>query len=153
MLGIEGVTAPSHSTEISGDGERALQAGRSENALVAKACDPCAARLAVLRSGAPGVVGGNFLRREWRRCGWERLGGRSGFAGDVAFWDATFFYGKYRRSVVAIEDKTCLVALNHHRDIFSVVVQSCEQRRRGGVVIPEIVMDELESPGDFSGFC
>src|SRR3989442_10820453 len=51
------------------------------------------------------------------------------------------------------EEETGFVALYDDGDVFSGVTQRRQQRRRSCVVIPEIVMHELESPSNFAGYC
>src|SRR6266571_1197640 len=51
------------------------------------------------------------------------------------------------------EEETGFVALHDDGDVFSGVTQRRQQWRRSRVVIPEIVMHELESPSNFAGFC
>src|SRR5258708_26691183 len=95
------------------------------------------------------------MEGEWRRSRRERLCRRGGFAGNIAGRNAAFFHREDGAAGVTIEDieKPSLVALNHDGNVFSVVAQRGEQRRRGGIVIPQVVMDELESPDELSGFC
>jgi hypothetical protein len=49
-------------------------------------------------------------------------------------------------------EESGLVSLNDDRDGPAVVENGRQQRWRGGVVITEIVMDELESPLEDAGF-
>src|SRR5207247_8684333 len=66
-FGVEGVAAPGHAADVSGNHERSLQARGSKDSFVAKVLDVIATRLA--------IFGG---RSEERRVG---RGGRSGWWG------------------------------------------------------------------------
>src|SRR5207247_9716717 len=47
--------------------------------------------------------------------------------------------------------ETFLVRLNYNRNVLAVMRQGCEKRRRGRVVVPQIMVDKLKTPSDFSG--
>src|SRR5581483_4508455 len=90
---------------------------------------------------------------ERRRRERERLGGRRHFAGHIAGRYRTLLDRKHRLAGIAVEnvEKACFVALNDDRDFFTVTLDSGQQRRRGAVVVPKVVMDELKSPSEFAG--
>src|ERR1700686_3011777 len=93
---IESITAPGHAAEISRDGERALNARWSENALIAKPRNPIAAGVAIPFGGAPRGVRGKLVWCEWRRRHREGLRGRGQFAGDIALRHGTLLHAKHR---------------------------------------------------------
>ena len=153
VLRIEGVTAPHHSSEVSRHGQRAPKTRRSEDAFVAQPANPVPARLAILRRRPPRIVGRNFLRSEWRRSYGEGLCRRSDFAGNVALRNAVLLNRKDRLSGIAIQyvKKPGLIPLNNDVNFFSLMLQCCEQWRRCRVVVPQVVMHELKTPGDLAG--
>ncbi len=81
------------------------------------------------------------------------MGGRSHFSGNIGLRDGLFFHGKNGNASIAIQDKqeTSFVALDNYRDTFAIALESGEERRGGGIVVPEVVVHELESPDEFSG--
>ena len=154
MLRVERVAAPVHAADISWFRERALHARRREQAVVAQALDALAAVIAICGRDAVSVVGGKFLRHQSRRRERERLRWRCDFARNIGLRHGPFFHGKNWDARIAIQhvEKSGFVALNYHRHAFAVVLQGGEQRGRCAVVIPQIVMNELKSPGEFAGF-
>src|ERR1700683_712171 len=153
VLRVVGVAAPVHAADISWDGKRALQAGRSEKAVIAEGLDEFNASVAIRRSDPIGIVRGKLLRDESRGRQGKRLRGRGDFARDICLRDGTLLDGKYGRSCIAIQDikEAGLVALNHDGNAFAVVLDGGEQRRGGGIVVPKIVMHELKSPDELPG--
>src|SRR5437016_14083906 len=99
--------------------------------------DVISAPVAVLGSRTPGLVGGKGVRNERRRLYWKRLRGRSNLAGDIALGDKPLFDGENRLASIAVQnvEKAGFVALDDHRDVFAVQMQSREQGRRGAVEI------------------
>src|SRR4029077_384278 len=110
-----------------------------------------AAAGAVLRRDTPGLVRSQTLGRQGRRSHWKWLRRRNRLAWHVARWRRTLFDGKHRRAGLAMQhvEKAGLVALNDDRHLASVPGDRGQERRRGGVVVPEIVVHELEAPRDF----
>ena len=76
--------------------------------------------------------------------------GRSLLAGHVALRHGALFDGKQRRAGVAVEHEELrgLGSLQHR---VLAVRQRDQRRRRGIVVVPQIVMHGLEVPDEFSG--
>ncbi|PYV03960.1 MAG: hypothetical protein DMG26_08530, partial [Acidobacteria bacterium] len=79
--------------------------------------------------------------------------GRRLLAGDVALRHRTLLHGEYRCAGVTIErvEEPGLVALDHDSDAFAVAQQRRQQGRRGGIVVPQVMMDELKPPRHFAG--
>ena len=151
--GIEGVAAPVHSADVSGNDQRAPQAGRGEDSFVSQRLESFQAGFALRGADAPRGIGRNVLRHKRRGRRRKRLRGRSHFPRHIALRHGAFLDRKYWLACVAIEDveKAGLVALNDDGNIPAVPIQRGQQRRGSAVVIPKIVMDELKSPGDFAG--
>ncbi len=95
------------------------------------------------------------MRGQRRWSDRKRLCRRSHFSWDVALRHGALFDGKHWLASVAIQhvEQAGLVALNDDRDILFSVAQDCKQRRRRAIKIPQIVVHELKSPGDFAGLC
>src|ERR1700735_615739 len=91
--------------------------------------------------------------KRWRRHR-KGLRRRRDFAGYIAFRHRPLFHWKHGNSSVAVKhvEKTGLVALNYDWDSLPVVHDGGEQRRRGRVVVPEIVVNKLEAPNELAGF-
>src|SRR6202158_890761 len=152
-LGIERVSAPVHSANVTGYGQSVLQSRRTKNAFVTQPGNHISAGFAVGRRNSPSVIRREALRGERGRRGGERLSGRSHLARHVTLRHGAFFDGKYRNASVAVQHvkESSFVALNYHRNLFAVMLHSSKQRRRSSVVIPEVVMNELASPCNFPG--
>ena len=116
--------------------------------------DVIATRLAIFGRRAPRLVSGKSLRSEGRRLHGKRLGWRSDFARDVALRNSALFDGEDGLASVAVQnvEQPGLVALNDDGDVLPIEMQGRQQGRRGAVEIPEVMMNELEAPGELAGF-
>ena len=81
--------------------------------------------------------------------------GASLLAVGVAFGNRALFDAENRPPGLPIQHKEVsgLVALNDNRHRSAVAAQGGEDRLGSGVVIPQIVMHELETPDQFTGLC
>ena len=110
------------------------------------------------KSGVPGrevvhLVLGELDARQRRRLQREGLRGRGLLAGDHAGRDGTFFHAIQRRArdAVEAEQDPHLGDLRHGRNGASVAPRVKQDGGRGGVEIPQIVMDELLKPFQLAG--
>jgi hypothetical protein len=78
----------------------------------------------------------------------------SGFTGYIAGRHRPLLDTKNRFAIAPIEneDQTHLRDLYNGRNIGSVAVDGNERRRSGWIVVPDIVMYELEMPSQPAGF-
>src|SRR5438128_6682913 len=149
VRGIVGRTAPIDATNIAGIDESSLNAWRNENGSGARRFDFFSAPLFEFGSWAPSIIGGKSLGND-RNAGWLRRPGF--FAGNVGFRDRFFFDGNERSTAQTIENENAA----HFRgdgDGRRVVFPSEESWLRGNVVVPNVVMNNLEAPDEFSGRC
>src|SRR5580704_11215204 len=148
MLRIESVSAPGHAAQIPGDHERAVQTGRSKNAVIAQLLDHIAASLAVLWRWPPSFVGGEGLAGQRRRFRRDGLRGPGVFAGDITLGHGSFFNREDRLAAVPLQHvkQPRLIALNHDRNVLSAEAQGSQQGWWCAIEIPEVMMNELESP-------
>ena len=98
-------------------------------------------------------VRGERLSRERRKDGGKGLRGPGVFAGNVARRDGTFFDRPdgFAGDAIKDEHKAVLRRLRNGVDGFAVAADGDELRRGGGIVVPEIVMNELEMPEALAG--
>src|SRR5207302_10173053 len=128
--------------------DRVAQSGRREQTLIARALDRIAETgllLGIVDERAQ-VFLGEALPRERRWLRRKRLGGPSLLAGHVGFGDRALLDGPERVACDAIEypDESLLAGLRHYVHHLAVMTHPEELRRRGVVVIPDIVMNHLE---------
>ncbi len=92
---------------------------------------------------------------ERRRLARERLRRRSLFAGHRRLRYRAFLDGPYRLAGQAVQrvHHPLLAHLDGGRDDFTVHVQVGQDGRGGGIVVPYVMMDKLEMPDAFTGFC
>ena len=132
--------------------QRSLNAGRREDAwfgsLAAKLGQLRAAEVAILLRRSPCVVRGQMLHHKRRRRARERLRRRRDLSRHIALRHRPLFHRKHRHARIAIQhvQKSRLVSLHHHRNLFAVAPNRRQQRRRSAVVVPQIVMHQLKAP-------
>src|SRR5687768_7192875 len=98
---------------------------------------------------------GHRLPREWRRLGRERLRWRRGLTGYLALGYPTFFDGPERLSGLPLEHikKSGFAGLRDDVDGLAVVLHRQQLRRGRIVVVPQIMMDDLEMPQPLARSC
>jgi len=107
----------------------------------------------ILRGRSPGIVRAQPLRHERRWCDGEGLRRRGLLAFGLAFWNRAFIDAKDRVAGLPFQYKEVsgLVALDHDRQLHAIAALCGEEGLGSGVVIPQIVMHELKTPGQFAG--
>src|SRR5262249_46706539 len=96
---------------------------------------------------SPGIVNGKSLRN-YGNAGWLR--GPGLFAGNVGFGNGFFFDGNERSASQTIENEDAPHFCGDG-DGGRFVFPSEERWLRGDVVVPNVVMNDLEAPDEFSG--
>ena len=152
---IGGAASPIRSAELAGNRDLvAAERQRREESLVARFENDLAEALP-LRGVHVGVdvVRAEAQARERRRLGGKRLRGPRLLAGHIALGNRPLFDGPERLAGHAVEDveQSELGGLRDDVDHLAVVLDGEELGRGGGVVVPEIVMDELVMPEALAG--
>src|SRR5215813_7048789 len=141
---IVGGATPIHSTCVAWKNDGAFERRRSENSLGARCGDFFRAPFFALGSKSKSIL----RRQAFRKHGNAgRLRGPGFFAFDVCFWNRFFFHGNERGSVETVKDKDA-AHLCGDGDGGSVVFPIEENRLRGDVVVPKVVMNNLEAPNE-----
>jgi hypothetical protein len=150
---IEGHAPPVEPSDVARDDERAAQARRREDSLVAQPRDLAAAPLAIGLGDAPGLVCAEPLRREGRRQARQGLRGRRLLARHVALRRRLLRHREERLAGQAVEQEQVSGLGPHgHRGDRAIATLHREERGRcRHVVVPEVVVHGLEVPGELPG--
>src|SRR6516165_7588283 len=109
----------------------------------------------ILRRRSPGIIRYEPLRDERgrRQRKWLRRGGFLSFR--VALRNGAFLDPEDWRPGVPIQyvEVSGLVAGNHDRQLIPVAAQCSQHGLGSSVVVPQIVMHELETPDYSAGLC
>src|SRR5262249_9191876 len=126
---------------------------RREHAFIAQLGYFIAAPLAIGVRGADRLFGRKLVWRQRTGSQWKWLGWRRLFAGHVAGRNRTLFDAEDRLARCAIQDKeiAALRSRGDGRNRAAVAMHIEQNRRRGDVVIPEVVMNRLEMPDHLPG--
>src|SRR6185312_6921006 len=128
--------------------------GRCEQSFIARALEQLAKfRLIGLRDERIDVFFGERLPCERRRLRGKGLGGGGPLAGDIGLRNGSFFDRPQRLAGEPIEDehRSELGALRHGLDRFAIVFDREEFRGDWQVVVPEVVVNDLEMPEALAG--
>ena len=117
------------------------------------AADRAAAPRAILVGRSPGIAGRKRRSCQRRRRGWKRLRRRRHLTGDIAPGHGPLLDRNQRLAGLAIEDEQMagLGSDGDRRDGAAVLAPVEEDRRRGDVVVPEIVVNGLKVPDPCAG--
>src|SRR5262249_51561395 len=102
---IVGDAAPVRPADVAGKDDRALKAGRREDALVPETRDPRATRVAVALRESPRILGAEARRDQRARLDRERLRRRRLFSGHRALRDRALLDGEQRLAGLAVQDE------------------------------------------------
>src|SRR5262249_20997281 len=152
-LGVKRRAAPVHSPRIARNDQRATDRWRREDSLGPQPLHPLAALAPIKIGHAPCLIGRQRLRHQGRRQRREGLGGGGRLAASIGLRNRFFDDGKHRRSGQPIENKqlSALGTLHHRGNFVAAVSDGGEQRLRGIVVVPQIVVGGLEVPRQAAG--
>ncbi len=132
--------------------DRAALARRREEPLVAQPRELLAARREMLRSRRVEVLLAEALRHQRRRRARERLRRPAALARHVARGERPLLDREERRAGLAVEHEheAALGGLRHRVARAALALERDQDRRRGEVVVPEIVVDGLEVPAQLA---
>ena len=148
-LRIVGRAAPVHAARVAREHDGAPQARRREDALGARGRDLLATPRAILLGGAPGVVGAEAFGRD-RDAGGTAASATPSSPGTSLGGTGRSSTGKQRRAGHAVEDEDA-AHLRGDRDRGGAVAPGEERGLGRDVVVPEIVVDDLEAPHQLAG--
>ncbi len=145
--GIVSRAAPIDAADVARKNDGASERRRNVDQAGAGGCDFVSAPFLFFRSCAPRVFGfetfGNNRDARWLR-------GPGTLARNLGFRNRLFFYRNERPPVCATKDEYAAHFCGDG-DGGRVVLPGEESGLRGDIVIPEIVMDDLEAPNKFAG--
>ena len=146
---VPGHAAPVQPADVARHMQAAFQAGRREHAVVAQRPEARQACLALGRRRAPDVGLGHRLRDQAGRLRREGLRGRGVLLGHVARRHRPLDDGEVRLAGDPIEEEQ-VPGLRSDGDGGAATAGE-EERLRGDVVVPDVVVDGLECPRDLAG--
>ena len=150
-VGVEGKAAPVRAADVGRSRQRSALGRRREDALVPQVLDHALAGHSIGRVEVPEVLQREALRAQLD--GAERLCLRCAFTRDVAGWHVALFDGEQRFAGVSMQHEQH-AGLRRLQDRGHVLAAAPDRGEGGGrriVVVPEVVMDGLEMPGDLAG--
>ena len=147
---VEGDAAPVHAAAGERKEQRALRIRRRVQAVVAQRRDAVAAGAAIEGREAERVFGAQTRRHERRHVGGEGLRRRQELARRAAFWHRALFDRKHGLAGLAVEheDEALFGRLYDNVTRLALDRQRGERRLGREVIVPDVVLDDLEGPGD-----